>query len=351
VTTENNNSDKAMGQESRRTKPIIAALVAGVSVAVLAGIGINSTLPRNTFELDVIHPPQSVTVTIPAGASLPDGNITFTPKEITVFLGVNNTVVWVNENINPERVVGEDENMAGGFGKIRTLIEPEGGTFAFTFTEQGTYNYFSDIHPWLRGTVIVQKMERSLSQLANSLSPIYPHVTVVNEKIETAEGVALIQVGRTTRSESIERTPEGGRSIYNDGQAELILLHGTTSEGQDIVAATLTNTGTSKFNVGSLLMEGGTTTGVAPLTAYAIDDDYSAAVWGDIQKPSITEAVLLNPGESVSAYIVGKWNVAAAANEPITNFSVGAGYTYDTTVTEYKAGNDWSISITNFSLP
>jgi plastocyanin len=155
-----NNNNKEKGQEFRRTKPIIAALVAGVSVAVIAGIIINTTLPRNTFGLDVIHPPQSVTVTIPSGASIPDGNVTFMPKDVTVVLGVNNTVVWINENINPERLIGEDENMPGGFGKIKGLIEPNGGTFAFTFTEEGTYNYQSHIHPWLRGTVTVEKAEK-----------------------------------------------------------------------------------------------------------------------------------------------------------------------------------------------
>jgi plastocyanin len=161
MTNENsNNTDKRKGQESRRRKAIIAALVAGVSVAVFTGIIINTTLPRNTFALDVIHPPQSVTVTIPAGASLPDGNVTFIPEDVTVVLGVNNTVVWINENSNPERVIGEDENMPGGFGKIRTLIEPDGGTFAFTFTEEGTYNYLSDINPWLKGTVTVKKADR-----------------------------------------------------------------------------------------------------------------------------------------------------------------------------------------------
>ncbi|MGH9876522.1 MAG: cupredoxin domain-containing protein [Nitrososphaerales archaeon] len=343
------NKDKV--KKSKRT-PIIVALVAGVSVAVLVGIVINTTIPRNTFALDVVHPPKSVTVTIPAGASLPDGNATFNPKEATVVLGVNNTVVWVNENINPERLIGEDENMPGGFGKMKSLIEPNGGTFAFTFTEEGMYNYFSDIHPWLRGTVTVKKIESSLSQLVNSLSPIYPQVTVLKEKIDAVEGVALTQVGKTTRSESIERTPEGyGKPIYNDGQAELILSHGITSDGQDIVAATVTNTGTSKIYVASLIIGGATSSGIGTLSAYAIDHGYSPAVWGNIQKPSITEPVALNPGESITAHISGKWNVAAAANEPITTFSVGAGYTYDTTITEYKEGNNWSISITNFELP
>jgi len=143
---------------NKRSKkiPIIAAIVTGVALAVAAGITINSAVPRNTFALDILHPPQSVTVIIPANASIADTNPTFDPKEITVVLGVNNTVVWINQNNSPERVVGEEVNAPGDFGKIRSLIEP-GRTWAFTFTEEGTYNYLSDIHPWLTGTVIVKR--------------------------------------------------------------------------------------------------------------------------------------------------------------------------------------------------
>ncbi|AFU58064.1 cupredoxin domain-containing protein [Candidatus Nitrososphaera gargensis Ga9.2] len=144
---------------SKRSKkvPIIAAIVTGIVLAVATGLIINTTLPRNTFGSDILHPPQSVTIIIPANASIPDANPTFSPKEITVVLGVNNTVVWINQSNSPERVIGEDVNAPGDFGKIRSLIEAGGGTWAFTFTEEGTYNYLSDIHPWLKGTVIVKR--------------------------------------------------------------------------------------------------------------------------------------------------------------------------------------------------
>lgn len=143
---------------NKRSKkvPIIAALVTGVVLAVAAGLIINTTVPRNTFATDILRPPQSVSVTIPANASILDANPTFSPKEITVVLGVNNTVVWINNSNSLERVIGEDVNAPGDFGKIPSLIEP-GGTWAFTFTEEGTYNYHSIIHPWLKGTVFVKR--------------------------------------------------------------------------------------------------------------------------------------------------------------------------------------------------
>lgn len=147
-----------MSGSSKKSKkvPVVVAMITGVMLAIAVGIAINAILPRNTFASDILHPPQSVTVMIPANASLSDADPTFSPKEVTVTLGVNNTVVWVNQGGSPERIMGKDENAPGDFGKIRSLIEP-GGSWAFTFTEEGTYEYFSDIHPWLQGTVIVKR--------------------------------------------------------------------------------------------------------------------------------------------------------------------------------------------------
>lgn len=136
-----------------KRKPVITAIVIGVLIAVAAGIVINATMPRNTYASDIIHPPQSVTVTIPANKDLGNENPSFEPKVVRVVLGVNNTIVWVNKGNSPDRVVGEDETI--DFGKVKGLIQPE-ESWSFTFTEKGTYNYLSDIHPWLQGTIIVE---------------------------------------------------------------------------------------------------------------------------------------------------------------------------------------------------
>ena len=80
-----------------KRKPVIAAIVVGVSIAVVAGIIINATIPRNTHASDIIHPPQSVTVTIPTNKNWGNENPSFEPKVVRVVLGVNNTIVWGNK--------------------------------------------------------------------------------------------------------------------------------------------------------------------------------------------------------------------------------------------------------------
>jgi plastocyanin len=72
---------------------------------------------------------------------------TFIPSEITVAPGT--TVIWVNIETMPHTVV--DLNKAF---RSKTLIKD--GTFSFTFTTAGDYNYLCSIHPNMKGKVIVK---------------------------------------------------------------------------------------------------------------------------------------------------------------------------------------------------
>jgi plastocyanin len=88
-------------------------------------------------------------VTIVQGAG---ANVTikgFTPNTITVVIGVNNTVLWTNEDSAPHTVTAKD----GSFG---SSFLAQGGTFMWTFTTPGQYEYYCQIHPWMTGTVIVK---------------------------------------------------------------------------------------------------------------------------------------------------------------------------------------------------
>jgi len=101
----------------------------------------------------------AVMVTIPTGAATPSGAPGFSPDAVTVVIGVNNTVVWVN-----------NDTIGGGISHTVTPIgEPTGGnwstgsgdlplgkSYSFTFTVPGTYLYDCFYHPWMTGTVTVK---------------------------------------------------------------------------------------------------------------------------------------------------------------------------------------------------
>ncbi|HME18720.1 MAG TPA: cupredoxin domain-containing protein [Nitrososphaerales archaeon] len=92
----------------------------------------------------------SVPVGILAGAGTPGTNQGFSPDRITVVIGVNNTVVWTNNDSQPHTVTANGESFDSGF------MAP-GATFTYTFTTPGVYGYHCTYHPWMTGTVVVKK--------------------------------------------------------------------------------------------------------------------------------------------------------------------------------------------------
>jgi plastocyanin len=73
----------------------------------------------------------------------------YSPSPVTVVMGVNNTVSWVNNDSAPHTVTANDGSFDSG------NLAPT-GTFTFTFTTPGTYLYHCIYHPWMVGTIIVK---------------------------------------------------------------------------------------------------------------------------------------------------------------------------------------------------
>ena len=106
--------------------------------ALLPGKYVNVTIPNNAGT-----PPQGYT----SGAKTTFG---FSPDTITVVIGKNNTVQWIN---NDTAVHTATSDTAGIFD---TGTIPSGGSASFTFTTPGTYTYHCSFHAWMQGTIIVK---------------------------------------------------------------------------------------------------------------------------------------------------------------------------------------------------
>ena len=94
-----------------------------------------------------------ISVSIVNGAS---GNqsLGFSPKTITVVIGVNNTVTWTNNDISLHTVTCI--NPPTGAQQFNSGFLHSGQTFTMTFTVPGTYTYFCQIHSWMIATIIVK---------------------------------------------------------------------------------------------------------------------------------------------------------------------------------------------------
>jgi plastocyanin len=85
-------------------------------------------------------------VTIPNGGGYIYSN--YAPSQITVVIGVNNTVMWINHDVIAHTATSKTGIFNSG------LIQPN-ANFTYTFTTAGVYPYYCQVHLTMNGTVTV----------------------------------------------------------------------------------------------------------------------------------------------------------------------------------------------------
>jgi plastocyanin len=109
----------------------------------------NAAYSTHTVTTTTGQAPKSVGVSIVSGAGTNTSGTGFAPKNIIVVLGINNTVVWTNNDSSPHTVTANDGTFNSG------NLAP-GQSYTFTFTTPGTYTYHCTYHPWMYATVTVK---------------------------------------------------------------------------------------------------------------------------------------------------------------------------------------------------
>jgi amicyanin len=99
-------------------------------------------------------PPASASATT-ADAPAPQGgtavaisDFKFNPATLTVPVGA--TVTWTNQDEEPHTIAAKD-------GSFHSPGMDTHGTYSYTFTAPGSYDYVCSIHPFMAGTVVVTK--------------------------------------------------------------------------------------------------------------------------------------------------------------------------------------------------
>lgn len=132
-------------------------LVAAASALLLLS-GLAMALPAASAASTVV-------VSMYNGAGNPTtGAPGYAPDSITVVIGVNNTVVWNNNDTVAHTVT--TSSTPSGASAINSGEMLPGATFTYTFTVAGTYQYICVYHSWMSGTVIVK--------MAPTPSPEFP---------------------------------------------------------------------------------------------------------------------------------------------------------------------------------
>jgi plastocyanin len=121
---------------------VVALFLVAVVLVLLAAFGLGFHGTSSSQSTSAVH----VSI-IPGAASYVTG---YDPDNITVVIGVNNTVIWTNNDNEPHTVTATDKSFDSG------NMNP-GATFTYKFTTPGTYTYICTYHPWMRGYVTVKQ--------------------------------------------------------------------------------------------------------------------------------------------------------------------------------------------------
>ena len=104
---------------------------------------------------ETISGPQNHTVEIPVGTASPgceNSNACYLPADITINAG--DTVTWDNVDTAAHTVTGGSP-ADGPSGVFDSSLVMGKASYAFTFEEAGSYDYFCMVHPWMVGSVTV----------------------------------------------------------------------------------------------------------------------------------------------------------------------------------------------------
>jgi plastocyanin len=130
-------------------------------VVVIWAIGVMAYGGFYPFNMIGMAPTQVVVTIVPGSAVNP--RLGFSPVVIRLVIGVNNTVVWKNEDTTWHTAHSNIPEFDS------RMIQP-GSSFMHTFNTPGSYPYHCDPHPWMTGLIIVKAP--SASGITQSDNPL-----------------------------------------------------------------------------------------------------------------------------------------------------------------------------------
>ena len=175
---------------------------------------------------------------IPPGAAADEGNVHYYPDKFAVPAGT--TVAWFNDDPGQLHTVtsGNLSDAANSGSVFNSGGLPPGAFFQYTFDQEGTFDYYCQLHPWITGTVTVNGVvglghhfeirsgtgsELNLSENSRTMLEFKPITIVPQEKTPLTYNVSLLGPdGQTIFSESFF-------VLNNDLQVELINNATTTT--------------------------------------------------------------------------------------------------------------------------
>jgi len=135
-------TNNAAPPQSRQMMP--EATVAATTMTSLT----STTGSGASTQLEGVH------VSMPYGVGTTQ-SFNFQPSTIDLVIGINNTVIWTNNDSAPHVVSAT--TVPSGATKFDSGNMMPGATFTYTFKVPGTYRYACTYHYWMQGTIEVSQ--------------------------------------------------------------------------------------------------------------------------------------------------------------------------------------------------
>ncbi len=106
----------------------------------------------------ILHPVKETIIEIILGSAQPNQQDNFVPKLVNIQLGIDNDLIWVNNDDVAHTVTPDhraEDSYSGEFGSPGVVLAGE--SYEFLFTEDHEINYHCEPHPWMTGIIIVTK--------------------------------------------------------------------------------------------------------------------------------------------------------------------------------------------------
>jgi plastocyanin len=137
----------------------VIALIIGMSVSIVfyTSFYLPESLEKPSVAEHILNPAEDFIIEIVLGAVI-DGNENYVPNSPTVLLNVNNKVIWQNNDDTAHTVTPDhrhSDSYSGDFGSSG-VIKP-GEVYEFLFTEPQEVLYHCEPHPWMTGSLSVEK--------------------------------------------------------------------------------------------------------------------------------------------------------------------------------------------------
>ncbi len=138
----------------------IITVMVGISVSIIfyQMYYLPESLAKPAVEEHILNPIEQTNISMISGSANPNQQDNFVPKLVNIQLGIDNHVIWINDDDTPHTVT-PDHSIADSYSGpvVSSGVVKAGEIYEFLFTESREIEYHCEPHPWMTGTIIVTK--------------------------------------------------------------------------------------------------------------------------------------------------------------------------------------------------